>query len=65
MRLILGSFRSDFTDKIELRVDIQMSGNNTDTGDTTAIMSSTSLQKDFEAGEDQLPRESLVRRSLM
>lgn len=42
-----------------------MSGNNTDTGDTTAIMSSTSLQKDFEAGEDQQPRESLVRLSLM
>ncbi|KAH8256076.1 hypothetical protein KR026_006729 [Drosophila bipectinata] len=37
-----------------------MSGNNTDTGDTTAIMSSTSLQNDFETGEDQLPRESLI-----
>ncbi|KAH8378799.1 hypothetical protein KR009_001429 [Drosophila setifemur] len=37
-----------------------MSGNNTDTGDTTTIMSSTSLQQDFNAGDDQLPRESLI-----
>ncbi|KAH8300540.1 hypothetical protein KR018_011963 [Drosophila ironensis] len=38
-----------------------MSGNGTDTGDTTTIMSSTSLQRDFDAvAEEQLPRESLI-----